>query len=247
MDGFARPPAYPIQAQELFSDLRLQLEAEHGRGLGYRELGEFVGKSKSTAHYWFEVYDHPQVLGLMTLLERLSPARRHAFVDSLCRALPGIDCLRLGRAELSELFRKQAGMTIITGGNGGARTLAITSLGHHWRRLNWKDASPAGLDLHPPSKFVPVSGVKYLDPALGRAKLQLVIRPLLARLLTARARLVLLNNVWSLLPEAHDGLLRSSAHKHIVVAGANLQLQAKTGLHVITLAGSAGRATLRAS
>src|SRR5678815_2822834 len=55
-NGIISPPGYPFDARRLLGDLRGLLGTTSGRRMYYEELGQLMGKSKSTAHFWFEIH-----------------------------------------------------------------------------------------------------------------------------------------------------------------------------------------------
>jgi len=217
---FILPPAYPFTAKTFFADLHRQLELERKRIVTFKEIARILGRSKSTAHYWFEIYDHPQIRALMLLLESLSPGNRLDFVEAHCRAKPRLSESIVNRDVVNQLVEKPAGLTIVTGGSDWARTRIVTALGHDWSSLHWRRTPPTGIDLHRPTDFVPVPMVRYLDPAIKRDQIRTLSLSVLPRLVTSRSRLLLFNGVWSRVPEIHQNLLRSAAIKHIVLAEA---------------------------
>lgn len=222
--GLIRPPAYPFDARVLFRELRFRLSAEHGESIGYERLGQLIGKPKSTAYHWFDLFDHPHVLAFMCLIERLSPEQRQVFIESHCRALPSLEHPSIGHAPgkvgmLSELLLQTRGLTLIVGGADTMRTFLVTALAHTYRRIRMKAKDPLGIDLHRPFDFVPAESLTYCAPgdALGAKELT---ERLLPRLLTSKERLLIFNGVWSTLPEVRHDLLRCCGRNHVVLVEA---------------------------
>jgi len=163
------PPAYPYTARDLFGELRSQLTAELQRPMTYRRLAKIMGESKSAIHRWFEFSAHPQVSALFCLLERLSPARRHAFIAAHCRVNPTLAHPRLAHApakisKIMELLRQPAALTLIGGGvTESTRTFLATAIGAAHGGSTANRPSIAGIDMHRPANFVPVPGLLYVD------------------------------------------------------------------------------------
>jgi hypothetical protein len=214
------PPAYPFDARRIWGDLWLRLGKEHGRDLGFRELGKMIGKSKSTVHFWFTVYRHPHLLAFMALVERLSPEARQAFIGAHCREFPTFGHPRLVQAaeQLKEVLRQQAGMTIITGGTDEARTFVLTALGHESGRMPGRPLRVAGIDLHRPLTFVPIETLIYIDCTHGLDHCRQLISGIWARVLTSAAPRLLFNCVWSAFPDLQNELLRCARNRHVLLA-----------------------------
>jgi len=240
-----RAPAYPFSARDLFGDLRSRLSREHSGRMSFERLGRIMGKRKSTAYHWFEVFDHPHVQALMCLLEQLAPRARQDFIESHCRIFPTLTHPLLAHspaqtAKLRELLRQKAGVTIVTG-KEFSRNFVLTALGHEHRLSGGKPRDAGGLDLHRPTKFVPLEKVIYIDAALGLKDTRQLALETWPKILVSRASLLLLNGVWSALPEVREDLVRCANFKHVVLAEAatpdlaDLKEHVSAPLHVLTL------------
>lgn len=216
---FIRFPGYPFEAQKLLGELRNRLEMENGRAMGFEELAEIMGSPKSTAHYWFSIYGHPHLMGFMALVERLSPQARQAFFEAHCRQFPTISDPALAGANrcLTSLLSQKTGLTVITGASNRERSLVLAALGHSSRRSGTR-FPVTGMDLHRPSEFVPVLGVRYVDDRLKLNQVREVVRSAWPKFLTTNAQLVLLNGIWSAAPEIGDDLIRLAALRNVVLA-----------------------------
>lgn len=220
---FIKPPAYPFPGGVLWNDLHAAVSAEHGTELSPPFLGRIIGQATSNMYLWLSGVRHNQLLAFMCLLERLSPAARQAFVEAHCRVCPTLNHRRLFyrkgmREKLSELAGKGAGPTMITGGSDFLRSFVLNALGHSFV-LN--SASPAaGLDIHRPTKLVPVTGVLHLDETLDRRQLRQLVFKAWPRLLVSRSGMLLLNGVLSQVPELRQDVFRLARHKHVVIAEA---------------------------
>jgi len=217
---FIPPPAYPFAAGHLFADLRIRIARERGQPIGLKELGEMMGSPKSTTYYWYAVYRHPHVLALMALIERLSPAERCSFLKTHCRAYPTLSHPRLAQAQskLKRLLEQKAGMTILTGGMDRERTFVLTALGNSWGGIGGARRSPAGIDIHRPIEFVPVTSVRYIDESLDRSRVRELVLSVWPRIMTAAAPVLLFNRVWSQVPDVRRDLLRRADLKHVILA-----------------------------
>ena len=160
--------------------------------MSYERLARIMGQSTSTTHHWFGLFHHPHVLGFLSLLERLSPAQRHSFISAHCRNYATFDDPRLAHApgrtgKLIELLKLKAGLTIVTGGTDSSRTFVFTALGHAATRAGGRLLSGAGIDLHLPTRFVPVESLVYIDEALGPNHARQLIQRIWPRVLTSAA------------------------------------------------------------
>jgi hypothetical protein len=242
-------PGYPFSARDIFGDLRSRLAAEHRHAMSFERLAKMLGRSKSTTYNWFDIFHHPQVLGFLCLLERLPPAERHSFIEAHCRAYPTLDDPRLAHApgktgKLIELLNQKAGLTILTGGTDSSRTFVFTALGHAATRAGGKLLSGAGIDLHLPTRFVPVESLVYIDEALGPNHARQLIQRIWPRVLTSAAPQLFFNGVWSAVPEVRDDLLRCARFKHVIIAEQaspdvrHLKAKVSTPIHVLMLSAS---------
>ena len=214
--------------------------------MSFDRLAEIAGTSKSTTHHRFALSDQPQVVNFLCWLERLSPARRHAYVDAHCRIFPSLEHPLLAHAaaqtsRLRELLDQQRGLTLVTGGTAYSRAFVVTALGHSYRRLGGRRRAAAGIDLRLCSSLVPVESLIYLD---GKADSHLVRQLALKvwpRILTSSAGLLIFHGLWSAVPELRADIARSTWHKHVILAeGATPDLtdferRVSTPVHVLTL------------
>ncbi len=184
----------------------------------YEELGRLMGKSKSTAHFWFDVHRNQNLLGFMALLERLSPRQRQDYFDAHCRVNPTLQHPSLAHSPmLCRLVKQRTGLTIVTGDPDSARTFVFTALGNACFGSNGGRATLAGIDLHCPRTFVPLLPLKYIDEALSRERIRQLVLKVWPRVLTSGASL-LCNGVWSSVPETRVDLLRSTSLRHVILA-----------------------------
>jgi hypothetical protein len=216
---FILAPGYPFSGQELLADLRFRIAAEEGHQLGFAELGRLMGQSKSTVHFWFSSYRHPHLIAFMSLLERLSPAQRQAFIEAHCRVLPLLsDGSFVGEiAKLRDLLAKSAGLTVISGYSDKARMSVSTAFGNSWRRLHRKEGGPVGIDIHRPKDFVPSENMRCIDETLDQTQIRELVLSAWPKLATSRTQLLLANGLWSSVPGIRNDLLLLARYKHVVL------------------------------
>lgn len=216
-------PAYPFTGPELLESLRSRVARELGYPVGLLELSEFMGRAKSTVHFWLSAYRHPHLLAFMALLERLSPSERRSFVESHCRPLPLLsDANLVGETDmLRKLLTQPAGLTVIAGNTHRARTCVLTAFGHSWRRVQGQRSHPVGIAIHRPNEFVPLQGLRYIDERLTRCEVRDLVLSIWHRIMTSRTELLLANRLWSAVPEVRNDLLRAAKQRHVVLAEAS--------------------------
>jgi len=211
----------------------------------YEELGQLMGKSKSTAHFWFEIHRNQNLLGFMTLLEHLNSQQRRQFIDSHCRVNPTLEDQSLvvsnpHRTQLLSLLNQTKGLTIVTGGTDAMRTFVFTALGNSYPRAEGRKATMAGIDIHRPRDFVPLLSLKYIDETLSKERIRQLVLKVWPRIITSRT-LLLCNGVWSLVPETRTDLVRAPTMRHVILAEkrsadiASIMQSASAPLHVLTV------------
>jgi hypothetical protein len=214
--------------------------------ISFDRLAKMLGKSKSTTYQWFELSPDPHVLGFLTLLERLTPSQRQFFIEAHCRVNPSLEdrsvTIEFGTTgNLQELLHQKAGLTIVKGGEQTSRTFVLTALGHAATRNDGKKYRSSGIDLHRPTRFVPVESWIYIaediSPDLARER----VRNILPRILTSASPRLFFNDVWSVVPGVRDDLIRSAQSKHVFIADkaapdmAYLKRVVSTPIRVLTL------------
>jgi hypothetical protein len=238
-------PAYPFSPRDLFLDLRSRLADEHGSPMQFDRLAQMIGKYKSTTHAWFETYHHPHILAFMLLLERLSPEQRGAFLENHCRTYPTLFHPRLAHNSenifiLRDLLARNKGLSILTG-TPSARHFVFTALGHAAKLASKKVAAVAGIDLRRPTQFVPVENLVYIDHALAPNQIRRLTLEVWPSVLVSRARVLLLNRVWSAVPSVREDILRCASSKHVFIAEEDapdwrrVRNTMRSPIHVVTL------------
>jgi hypothetical protein len=220
---FVTSPGFPFDARNLLDDLRTALSRRMGHPLTTEHLARIMGQAVSTTHFWFGTYRHPHLLGFMALLELLPPAERQTFLASFCRTLPTLDDPRFVGTPgdlllLLKLLRHRQGLTVITGPDDGERTCLLTAIGHSYCQSFAHRQWPTGIDLHFPTRFVPVPAVRYLAETTATDQVRKLTLEVWPKIVTSKASLLLFNRVWSKVPAVRADLLRSTRFKHVVLA-----------------------------
>lgn len=230
--GFIQPPAYPIAGNKLFERIGAAVGASRGYSLSNIEFARLMGRSESTASHWFGVYPQPHLVSFFCLLEQLAPQDRHRVLDELCRDLPLLDHPRLRHnpvtvGVLKNLVAQDVGLTLITGGTAPQRTFILTALGHAFCRTDRLHRTPAGLDLHEPSWFVPVGTLLYATNSHRPGQTLAAIRVLWPTIRSSKEPLILLNGIWSAAPELQKDIVALAGRKHVIVADQDVLSAAK--------------------
>jgi hypothetical protein len=217
----------------------------------FDRLAEIAGTSKSTAHHRLALSGQPQVVAFLCWLERLSPARRHAYIDAHCRLFPSLEHPLLAHStvqisKLGELLHQQRGLTLLVGGTAYSRAFLVTALGHSCRPTKGRRQGAAGIDLHLCPHLVPVESLIYVDGAVDINLIRQVALKVWPRILTASARLLIFHGLWSAVPELRADIARCTRHKHVILAEGgtpdltDFENQVPTPVHVLTVSEGRG-------
>jgi hypothetical protein len=171
---------------------------------------------------------------LFCLLEQLVPQERHQVLDGLCRDLPLLDHPKLRHnpitvGSLKNLVVKEVGLTLITGGTAEQRTFLLTAFGHTFCRVDQRHRNPAGLDVHEPNWFVPISTLLYFRNPSRPAQTLEAIRALWPTIRFGQEPMIMLNGIWSGAPELHQDIVALAGRKHVVVADQEILLARELG------------------
>lgn len=218
-----KSPAFPLAGYKLFERLGVAVAASRGYSLSNVELARLMGQAASTAHYWFNVSPGPHVVSCFCLLEQLSRDERHRLVDALCRELPSLDNPRLAHdpvavGAMKKLLAQPAGITLVAGNTAHVRTFVLNALGHTYCKVDRRHCTPIGLDVHEPDWFVPIETVAYLKNLLRPIQQQELVRAVWLQIRNSKTPLVLLNGVWSLVPELRKEIVVLASQRHVIVA-----------------------------
>jgi hypothetical protein len=204
-----------------------------------KELARLMGQGETTASSWFGGFHHPHLVSWCCLLEQLTPAERERFINRICRELPILehewiqhDPVTAGA--LRNLLAKERGLTLVSGSTASRRTFLVNAMGRSFTRLAAGHPEPVGIDIHQPTRFVPLPNVQYLRNPLSKEQGRQAVRCLWPELKAAPGRLALFNGVWTLVPELKDELLALADSLHVIVADAEVQLARSAPSHAPT-------------
>lgn len=179
-----------------------------------------MGKSKSTAHFWCSGHRQLNLIGFMTLVERLPHDTKLAFLKQYCRVLPTLADIKFvgDHAQVEALLRLEAGIVLISGASEQARSFALTAFGHAWQQRFGIATGLMGIDLHRPLELVPVVGAYYVDEKLHANRVHEIVKSVWPRILTSDAPLRLFGNLWSRVPQIREELLLLARNKTVFLA-----------------------------
>lgn len=223
---FAVPPAYPHSAQEIFRRLRLALADNCGGQPSYARLGQMMAQPESKAHFWFNVFSHPHVIGFLCLLERLPLRKRVEFVDWLCRELPELDNPRLAHDPvavscLKRLLTLTDALIMVRGGSDFQRGFVATAIGHSYLKLD-KSHVVTGIDLAEPRTLVPIESIAYFEHLQPTDVLRHGVDSCWPRITRTKTGLVILNRIWSINPDLHLSILKLACSRPVILADETL-------------------------
>ena len=222
--GLVEPPAYPKSANEVIRQLKKamdRVECQAGLELAQIDFGRLIGAPKSTIHDWYHGNLAAPIKHFLCALERLNENQRTELLRELCRDCPRLQHPRLAFDpqavnSLSALLAQSTGLTFIVGAED-LQTFLITAWGNSATRLN-PSLQVCGLDLHKPDLFVPVSGVLYLGNPNDSAQVRELARSVWKQIEDSHANLVLLNRVWSAVPELRNKIVACARNRHVILA-----------------------------
>jgi hypothetical protein len=225
--GLFLAPLYPHDGKQVFSRLRTALGEVLGEYPSYPRLGQMAGVSPNTIHYWLNVFEHAHVRCFLSLLERLPEPKRRELLRFYCRELPTLASPRFDQSvtEVSSILRllsKRSGLTLISGGSPFERTFVLSSIGHSFLRMHHGN-EVAGLDVYEPREWVPLESVLYVQQPQTPKRLKELLRQAWPLVRQSRATLLLLNGVWSAMPEAQLDILNQVTKRHLVIADGVLE------------------------
>jgi hypothetical protein len=125
---------------------------------------------------------------------------------------------------MQNLLTQNTGLTLLVGGSDEQRTFLITALGHTFCRLDRRHRKVAGIDLHDPTWFVPIETMSYLKGPANPAQAGGLVRRVWPEIVSSKKPIVLLNGIWSALPELHNDILSLATRRHIIVADQQISM-----------------------
>lgn len=218
-------PAHAFSGVQVLRQARSTLELERGYKMTLERVARLIGKETSTAGYWFNVRQQDHILGFISVLERLSEPVRSKYLNGLFRPLPSVLHPRIAHSpttvgNLLNILAKDCGLTVINGGTSASRTFVLCALGHTFPQIDSHHRTAGGLDIHMPTAFVPCETVVYLRNPINRERARQIVLNEWPGIQASSAPLVLLNGIWSMVPELRDGILNLARKKHVVLADA---------------------------
>lgn len=220
--AIGRGPAFPKTGSEVIRGLKAAMDraecAEGGR-LTQKRFAELIGMPPTTINDWHNGRLVGQIKAFLCGLERLGEQQRTALLGQICR-----DCSRLqdprfthdvrSVSALMKLARERTGLTFISGPSDTARTLLVTAMGNS----AGGEIQACGVDAHRPDTFVPVSGVLYLRRSCSTVELQAILRGVWPLLSAAEAQLLILNGIWSRVPEIRGKIPELAKRHNVLIA-----------------------------
>jgi len=225
------PPAFHIPGNRIFERIGAAVSEARGYLLGNQAFARLIGRSESTTSHWFGVFPQPHLVSFFCLLEQLPPLDRKRVIDELCRDLPLFDHPRLkhnpiATASLKNLLKQKTGLSLLVSGTDEQRTFVLTALGHTFCRLDEQHRTAAGIDVHDPEWFVPIETLLYLKGPANSAHVSGLVRGIWPEVINTKSPLVLLNGIWSAMPELRRDILSLARRKHVIVADQQISVRA---------------------
>jgi hypothetical protein len=223
--ALVEPPGYPKTANEVIRQLKKALDkAERPPGLELmqKDFGLLIGAPRSTIHDWYHGNLRDSIKHFLCAMERLSEHQRAELLSKLCRDCPRLDHPRLMHDpaavnSLRGLLAQPAGLTFVTGSDDAIRTFLVTALGNSAGQA-MPNSSISGMDVHRPDSFVPVPGVVYFRNPNDSSNVAQLILELWRTIEKSPTDLILLNAVWTGVPELRDRIIGLATKHHVVVA-----------------------------
>jgi hypothetical protein len=224
-DLVLNPPAYPYKQNQVFRLLREALDKAERSGeqqLTLKQLGILIGAPRSTIHDWYYGDLPKPIKNFLCALERLFEDQRMILLRKLCRDCPRIEHPRVAHDQqavntLNSLITQKVGLTLIRGSSDALRTFLITAMGNSaFASATLRGIT--GLDLHRPDHFVPVPGVLYFRKPEPGAQIKAFLGLHWSHIEDSAATLVLLNRIWTMMPELRSKIESLARRKHVVVA-----------------------------
>lgn len=223
--ALVEPPGYPKTANEVIRHLKKALDkAERPPGLELmqKDFGLLIGAPRSTIHDWYHGNLTAPIMHFLCAMERLSEHPRAEMLSKLCRDCPRLDHPRLMHDPaavnlLKGLLAKRAGLTFVTGSDDAIRTFLITALGNSAGQAV-PSSSISGMDVHRPDSFVPVPGVVYFRNPNEPSDVARLILELWGTIEKSPTDVILLNAVWTGVPELRGRIIGLATKHHMIVA-----------------------------
>jgi len=222
-------------SHNIFSSLKRAMESTLASSLEYGQLGRLLGVPRTTAWRWCNECDTEQVPALFQLLERLRPELRHKVIDQFCRDYPRFAHEKLSHdqdaiAALKQLLADGPGLSVIQGEPEHMAAFVATALAHEYPRLLASNPEIAGIDVRPPTHFVPVPGIRYpKGNVFGNGATADFVREAWSQIRISKASLVFLIGALPVTSEMRSEILAMSRDHHVVVTGTSLEAAVSGG------------------
>jgi hypothetical protein len=218
---FQIAPIHPQTGSAILKKLKMAMDAaEFGRNgsLEQQRFGKLIDAPRTTINDWLHREKTEPIKRFIYGLERLSEELRMQFLRSVCRECPRLSDKRIAHDHraiqaLRALLAQETGLVFISGASDSERTFLLTALGHEVVRSR----DVAGIDIHPPTTFVPVPDLYYPRHSLSPAHLAAAVKtewPIVAR---REASVFLLNGIWKIL-SSEPGEIQRLASRRLVLA-----------------------------
>ena len=223
--GLAHSPAYPLPPQDVVAELQRALqgaECRPGWQLCQLHFSHLCGLPPATVNDWLCTNHAARFSNFICALERLSEDERTRLFRRICRPCPRLSDSMLAHdpaavSALESLLRRPTGLTLLVGASDALRTYVLTALGNSAYRINQR-LNVCGIDLHNPTNFSPVPGLAYFLVGFTPKELEQSLVQIRTRVTASRAKLVLLNCVWSMVPRLRPEILELPRESHVILA-----------------------------
>jgi hypothetical protein len=193
-----------------------------GHALTQKEFGRLIGAPRSTIHDWYHGKLVAPIEHFLCVMERLYEIQRTELLRELCRDCPRLQHPRLAHDpqavnSLRGLITEANGMVRLVGSDDPLRTFLLTAIGNSLPQL-LPTKSVCGLDVDKPDSFVPVVGVRYFSDPTDLVRVKQIVRERWKEIAGSPGDCVLLNRVWSILPELRDRIMLLAKNRTVIVA-----------------------------
>lgn len=234
----------PNRGTQLFHLIEAALAEIFGRRMTLHQLAAMTSQSVSTIFEWRTGARLRQLETLLSLLERLPPAKQAEIITRSCRTLPTIwhDWLAWRDTQVSALeaiLRKETGLTVIEGQENAVGFVAA-ALGHSSAMLAGQGLPVRGIDVRAPDRFVPVDGIVYLNQPFQSEAIRESIVGAWPSIRKVEGHLVIVTGCLEHMRNLQPDLIKLAEVSHLVISEASHQSIAKMsklmqlGSHIVT-------------
>ena len=197
------------------------VQALERRTLDRKSFASYCGIGETAFSNWtVGGTELTQLEAVLRLFERIPHDSRVCLLDGLLRVYPTLDAPALAHDPLAvdrlrRLSQRDCGLTLIQG-KDFSRSFLSGALGHTACRLGSSIRPIAGFDVHSEAAIVPVPGVTYLDYPQTIGDLRERVRAHWPP--NGGRRVLLLNGIFSALPELQNQIFAASEKRHVILA-----------------------------